>query len=133
MTTLKTSLVIGATVFGLACGGAAVPTEKLTAAEASIRAAEEVGGGSVPQAELHLKLAQEQVETARKLSADGENERAASLLMRAKADADLALALARDAQAQKSLDAADNKLQSAAVPPAASSPEAPTTAVSSAE
>ena len=125
MRTLKTSMVIGATLFGLGCGGAAVPTEKLTDAEASIRAAKEVGGTSVPQAELHLKLAQEQVEMARKLSADGENERAANVLLRAKADAELALALARDAQAQQTLEAADSKLKSV------STPAAPSTAVSS--
>lgn len=126
MRNLKTSMVIGATLFGLGCGGAAVPTEKLSDAEASIRAAQEVGGNSVPQAELHLKLAQEQVETARKLSADGENERAATVLLRAKADAELALALARDAQAQQSLEAAGGK-----VPSAAAAPAAPSSAVSS--
>jgi len=128
MRTLKASMVIVATLFGLGCGGAAVPTEKLTAAEASMRAAKEVGAGSVPQAELHLKLAEEQVQLARKLSADGENERAAQLLLRAKADAELALALARNAQAEKSLEAAGGKLRSA-VPPAAT-PAAPSNAVS---
>jgi len=112
-------MVIGATLFGLGCASAAVPTEKLTAAEASVRAAQEVGANSVPQAELHLKLAQEQVQLARKLSADGDNERASQVLLRAKADADLALALARDSQAEKSLEAADGKLRSMAVPPAA--------------
>ena len=116
MRTLKTGMVVGTTLFGLACGGAAVPTEKLTDAEASIRAAKEVGGSSVPQAELHIKLAQEQVELARELSADGENERAAQVLMRARADAELALALARDAQAQESLEAADSKLKSMKTP-----------------
>jgi hypothetical protein len=120
-------MVIGATLFGLGCGGAAVPTEKLTDAESSIRAAQEVGSNSVPQAELHLKLAQEQVEMARKLSADGENERAANVLMRAKADAELALALARDAQAQQTLEAASSQLKSS------SAPEAPNNAVSSAQ
>jgi hypothetical protein len=125
MRNLKTSMVLGATLFGLGCGGAAVPTERLTDAEASIRAAKEVGGNSVPQAELHLKLAQEQVEMAKKLSADGENERAAHVLLRAKADADLALALARDAQAQQSLEAADSNLKSM------KQPAAPSNAVSS--
>jgi len=114
-------MVIGATLFGLGCGGAAVPTEKLTAAEASMRAAQEVGANSVPQAELHLKLAEEQVQLARKLSADGDNERAGAVLLRAKADADLALALARDAQAEKTLEAADAKLKSMNPAPAANS------------
>jgi hypothetical protein len=122
-------MVIGATLFGVGCGSAAVPTEKLTAAEASVRAAQEVGATSVPQAELHLKLAQEQVQTARKLSADGDNERAAQVLLRAKADADLALALARDAQAEREVEAADGKLRSMKVTP----PAKPNTAVSSAQ
>lgn len=118
MRILKASMVIGATLFGLGCGSTAVPTEKLTAAEASVRAAQEVGASSVPQAELHLKLAQEQVEMARRLSADGDNERASQVLLRAQADAELALALARDAQAAKTVEAADSKLRSVSPPPA---------------
>jgi multidrug efflux pump subunit AcrA (membrane-fusion protein) len=129
MRTLKASLVIGATLVGLGCGGAAVPTERLTAAESAMRAAQEVGAHSVPQAELHLKLAEEQVQLARKLSADGDNERAGAVLLRAKADADLAVALAKDAQAEKTLEAADAKLKSMNTP--ATAPAA-TTAVSSA-
>jgi hypothetical protein len=125
-------MVVGATLFGLGCGSAAVPTEKLTAAEASLRAAKEVGASSVPQAELHLKLAEEQVQLARKLSADGENERAAQVLLRAKADADLALALARNAQAEHSLEAAGGKLRSSAVP-TSTTPATPSNAVSRAQ
>lgn len=131
MQTLRASMVIGATLFGLGCGGAAVPTEKLTAAESAMRAAQEVGANSVPQAELHLKLAEEQVQLARKLSADGDNERASAVLLRAKADADLAVALAKDAQAEKTLEAADAKLKSMNTPPAGA--PAATTAVSSAQ
>lgn len=103
---IKTGLAVGATLLGLGCGGAALPTEKLTAAESSVRAAEEVGAKSVPKAELHLKLAQEQIEQARRLADDGEEERAAQVLTRARADADLALALAREAQAQKEMESA---------------------------
>lgn len=129
MRNLKVCLVIGATLFGVGCGSTAIPTEKLTAAEASVRAAQEVGASSVPQAELHLKLAQEQVQTARKLSADGDNERASQVLLRAKADADLALALARDAQAERDAQAADGKLRSMKVTP----PAKPNNAISSAQ
>lgn len=111
MRTWKFSLVIGATLLGLGCGGTAVPTQKLTAAEASMRAAEEIGAKSVPKAELHLKLAQEQVEQARQLSDDGDNQRAAQLLSRAKADADLAIALAKDAAAKQDLKRANAQLQ----------------------
>jgi hypothetical protein len=62
-----------------------------------MRAARELGAQAVPRAQLHLRLAQEQVTQARKLANDGENERAASLLDRARADAELALSLSREA------------------------------------
>jgi len=101
---IKTGLALGATLFGLGCGGAALPTDKLTAAESSLRAAEEVGAKSVPRAELHLKLAQEQIEQARRLADDGDGDRAAQVLTRARADADLALALAREAAIQKDVE-----------------------------
>jgi hypothetical protein len=70
-----------------------------------MRAARELGAQAVPRAQLHLRLAQEQVTQARKLAEDGENERAASLLTRARADAELALALSREATSQRDLRA----------------------------
>jgi len=79
-----------------ACGSAPVPAEQVTQSKASIRAAEEVGAQSVPEAALHLKMARDQVATAEKLIADGENEDAALVLSRAEADAELALALAKE-------------------------------------
>jgi Domain of unknown function (DUF4398) len=69
-----------------------------------MRAAQEVGAQQVPKADLHLRLAQEQVEKARKLAADGDNERASMLLSRAHADAELALALTRESIAQHDLE-----------------------------
>jgi hypothetical protein len=125
MQTIKTGLALGAALLGVACGGAALPTDKLTAAESSMRAAEEVGAKSVPRAELHLKLAQEQVEQAKKLADDGDGDRAAQVLTRARADADLAIALAREAAVQKDLE---SKGSSSSQP---SSPAAGTPTVSS--
>jgi len=92
---------IGVAVVGLGCASAPPPTEQLASAEASMRAARELGAQAVPRAQLHLRLAQEQVTQARKLANDGENERAASLLDRARADAELALALSREATAKQ--------------------------------
>ena len=106
MQIIKTGLAVGVTLLGLGCGGAALPADKLTAAESSVRGAEEVGAKSVPRAELHLKLAQEQIEQARRLADDGDEDRAAQVLTRARADADLAIALAREAATQKDLEAA---------------------------
>lgn len=68
-----------------------------------MRAARELGAQAVPRAQLHLRLAQEQVTQARKLAEDGENERAAMLLDRARADAELALALSREDSSQRDL------------------------------
>ena len=85
----------------LACGGAAVPQEQLTAAKAGISGAEVAGAPNEPQAALHLKLAKEQVAKAEALIADGDNEEAARIIDRASVDAELALALSNEAKAKK--------------------------------
>jgi hypothetical protein len=77
------------------CASSPVPNAKVASSQAAIRAAEETGSRDVPQAALHLKLAEEQLEQAKKLIRDDENERAGYVLARAEADAELALALAR--------------------------------------
>jgi hypothetical protein len=76
-----------------ACGSAAVPNARMASSEAAIRAAQESGSKSVPQAALHLKLAEEQVQSAKNLIKDSDNKRADYVLMRAQADAELAIAL----------------------------------------
>jgi hypothetical protein len=88
-------------LFGLAlgasaCGGAAVPQEQLTAAQAAIRAAEVGGAPNDPQAALLVKKCQDGVAEAKKLIEDGNNHRAEMVLMRAQVDAELALALAQE-------------------------------------
>jgi hypothetical protein len=102
------------TLYGLiwtviaACASAPVPTESMAASTASARAAEEVGAREVPSAALHLQLAQEQIEQARKLMKDDQNERARYVLMRAQADAELAVVEAREenmrTEAQRAVD-----------------------------
>jgi hypothetical protein len=72
----------------------------LADAEASIRAAREVGAEQSPDAALQLKMANDRLQRAQSLSADGENESAAKLLEEAEADAELALLLARKEDAQ---------------------------------
>ena len=97
----------------LACASYPPPTERVTTAEAAIRAADEVGAGAVPRAALHLKLAQEQTETARHLMQDGYNERAEQTLKRAQADAELALAISKEMATTQKLLAAQTKLEEA--------------------
>jgi Domain of unknown function (DUF4398) len=97
-------------VSAVACGGAAVPQESLTAAQAAVKGAEVGGAKEDPQAQLHLKLAGEQIDKAKKLIEDGDNEEAARVIDRAQADADLALALAEQAKARKEAKEADEQL-----------------------
>lgn len=84
-----------------ACGASLPPpTQRMADAQAAERSAQELGAANEPQAKLSLKLAQDQIEMAKKAMADGENERADSLLVRAKADAELSIAQAREKDAK---------------------------------
>ena len=100
-----------AAVMGMAgCAGTPVPNSKVASSEAAIRAAQETGSRGVPQAALHLKLAEEQLQSAKALIRDNNNQRAEYVLMRAQADAELAIALSHVAtsnvQAGAAVDAA---------------------------
>jgi len=75
------------------------PTQHLADAESAQRSARELGAANQPAAQLHLKLADEQVALAKKEMADGDNRAADFVLARARADSDLALALARELNA----------------------------------
>ena len=98
--------VVVLAVWGIGCGGAPAPTEKLTASEAAVRGASEVGAANVPAASLHLKLAEEQIGKAKAAMAEDRNEDAELLLLRAQSDAELALALAKEATARAEAQAA---------------------------
>ncbi len=82
--------------FSGACASVPPPSERLTSAEAAIRGALEVDANTVPRAQLHLKLAQEQVDKAKRYIQDDQNDRAELALRRAQADAELAIVLARE-------------------------------------
>ncbi len=79
-----------------ACGSVPPPHEREASTTAAIRSAQEVGAEQVPQAALHLKLAQEQLDKGKALMNDGDNRRAEYILLRAQSDAELALAFARE-------------------------------------
>ncbi len=85
---------------GLACAGSDLPAKHLADAEASIRAAEEVGAQSAPEAALQLKMANDRLRKARALAAEGESEDAAKLLEEARVSAELAVLLVREEEAQ---------------------------------
>ena len=105
---MKTILSLAAVALVAGCASYPMPVERLAQAEAAARSARETGANTVPQGQLHLRLAQEEIEHAQSLIAEKKNERADFVLMRAQGDAELALAEAREAQArteaQKALD-----------------------------
>ncbi len=80
----------------VACASFPVPTQRMADAESAHRSAIELGAGSQPAAELHVKLAEEQMAQAKAKISDGDNRMADSLLIRSKADSELALALAKE-------------------------------------
>jgi hypothetical protein len=93
----------------VACGASfPVPTQRMADAESAHRSALELGAASQPAAQLHVKLAEEQMTKAKALITDGDNKAADSLLIRSKADSELALALAREQgsgiEAQKAIE-----------------------------
>lgn len=96
---MRLVLAVPVLLLAVGCGHSEVPATRLADAEAAIRAANEVGAPSIPRAALHLKMANDQVETAKKYVANDDEELAAFALDRAKLDAELALALARENQA----------------------------------
>lgn len=84
-----------AALFVVGCAGSEVPLDRLTDAKATVRAAQEAGAQSTPQAALHLKMANDELASAQKAIDDHDNDRARLLLNQAQSDADLSLALAR--------------------------------------
>lgn len=95
---MKTCIVSAGTTLLLAIGCAGTlppPNQQLADVEAASRSANELGAQQNPDAQLQLKLVDEQTSRAKAAMADDDNARAESLLMRAKADAELAIALVR--------------------------------------
>jgi Domain of unknown function (DUF4398) len=92
---LGLSLAVSAATTG--CGATyPVPTQRMADAQSAYRSAQELGADKLPTAELHLKLAEEQIKNANTVLKEDENRRADFMLIRAKADAELALALAHE-------------------------------------
>jgi hypothetical protein len=114
---MKTETMMLAAGLALTLGCASsypLPTQQMADVQSANRSATELGAQKNPRAELHLKLAEEQLDQAKKAVADDDNERATSLLMRAKADAELAVALTREdnakTQATNAVDQSNGQL-----------------------
>jgi hypothetical protein len=113
VTFMRTLALAAATLALVACGSFPKPEARVASSEGSIRGAEEAGAKSVPEASLHLKLAQEERDKAIALMKEGENERAEYMFMRAEADAELANAIARKSAAKQQQELASDKLEAA--------------------
>lgn len=101
-----------ALLFLFACGSSLPPpSDRLTSAEAASRSAKELGANNDPKAQLHLKLASEQIDQAKKLMADGDNKRADLVLQRANADAELAVMLAKESNAKTEAEKAQQNVK----------------------
>lgn len=90
-------MMMSLAVIGIAaCSSVQIPADRLEKSQASIRGAEELGASDVPAAKLHLQLAKEQTDTAKRMAAEGDS-RALLVLARAESDSELAIGLAREA------------------------------------
>lgn len=96
-----------------ACASFPPPTNTVANSLASVRGAEELGAADVPQAALQLQLAREEVTKAKKLMADGANERAHFMALRASNDAELAIALVRENTARAEAGQARQRVEAA--------------------
>jgi hypothetical protein len=99
-------------LFLVACGSSIPPpSDKLASAEAAARSARELGAEKEPKAALHLRLASEQIDQAKKLMTDGDNKRADMVLQRASADAELSVMLSKENAARQEADRAQEKVK----------------------
>ena len=101
---MRTSFLSVLGLLAVGCASHPAPTQQVASSLAAVRGAEEAGALQVPEAALHMKLAEEQIEQAQALMSNGDNQRAEDLAVRAYQDAELAIALARENEAKLRLD-----------------------------
>ena len=103
MTKASVVTMVCAAALAAACAESQKPTENLVAAQVAMRTASKVPGSDVPQAQLHRRYAEEQLQGAKRLIKEGDNDGAKSLLERAQADAEYAQAIAHKAEVERSV------------------------------
>ncbi len=94
----RLSTILIALVAVPACATKVLPQQQMLDTQSTIASAEEIDASENADAKLHLQYAREQLETAKRLMADGEDDEALRMLDRSSADAELALTLARTEQ-----------------------------------
>jgi beta-galactosidase beta subunit len=105
--------IASAAALASACGETQKPTDQLVATQVAMRTADDARGKEVPQAQLHRKYAEEQLQGAQHLMAEGDNEGAASMLERAKADAEYATAVSRKAEVSREVASLEDAVNDA--------------------
>ena len=94
---------LAALMLAVGCASTPPPTERMTTAQASVKASRTLGAENVPRADLHLRIAEDELAKAKRLIDDDEMELADLMLQRANADAQLSLAYTREAAARNML------------------------------
>jgi|GEM_PF-1113897 hypothetical protein len=103
------------------------PNDQWAAAQADLGRAQAGGAPQVPDAKLHLQLAEEDLQKSHQLMGDN-NNRATTLCALARTEAQLALSLAKQASAQDQAMKAQGDLQSTGNPNSSTNVNAPSTA-----
>lgn len=98
---MKVMLAVSVAFVLAGCASTPVPADKYARARAAIQGAEVLNAERVPDAAVRLRIAREELERAKGLLKDGENERAALELLRAEADAKASMSLARETWAKQ--------------------------------
>lgn len=110
MTSSIITTALAAAFVSCAAAPAPVPVAQLARAEEGVRAAEALHARTEPRAALHLRLAMDQLDYARRLIARGDFAEARWMLARAEADAEVSANLVRAhfarADAERTLAAA---------------------------
>jgi hypothetical protein len=96
------SMGVGATA---GCVATNLPSSAhIASSESAIRSARDLGAERIPDAAVHLDLAQRQLDRARRDIAAGRANDARWMLVRADADAHLSLALTREARSREAAE-----------------------------
>jgi len=102
---MRTHLLTGLALVIVGCASHPAPTREVASSLAAVRSADEAGARGIPEAAVHIRLAEGQIAEAKKLmEEDDDNLRAEGLALRAYQDAELALAIVREQTAQRKLD-----------------------------
>jgi Domain of unknown function (DUF4398) len=119
--TLRLAIALATMGSLTACASGPQPTEHLASSMAAVRGAQEAGAERVPEAALHLKLAEDQIAQAKNMMQNGDNARADRMAIRAYSDAELANTIARNEAATRRLESYKTLASGGERPPSSAS------------